>query len=184
MASIQDNFIDSTYTASPIPTTGTIIALTPGVAGFGNSHVIGQTIECNSLQFNHLFQLASQVQPPMADVIRTIVFVDRQANSGTPAVTDVLVSANINSHFNFDYVERFYLLYDDETEIPVTAMTATACAQAVVHERFEQDLRRLQRTIFQQGTMTVTTNNIYVLLISASAQTSLAATTRMQYRMF
>lgn len=56
--------------------------------------------------------------------LRTILFVDKQANGATAAVTDILKTANIASFRNMDQVDRFIILKDKVTPIPVNSANA------------------------------------------------------------
>lgn len=46
-------------------------------------------------------------------ILRIIIVLDRQANGGTPAITDILTADSIHSMYNEDNSERFRILFDE-----------------------------------------------------------------------
>lgn len=52
------------------------------------------------------------------NLARIIIFYDRQTNSSTPAITDLLVSATSVSNINLDNRERFKILVDKQFAMP------------------------------------------------------------------
>lgn len=56
--------------------------------------------------------------------LRVILYVDKQANGATAAVTDILKSAVIHSFRNMDQVDRFIILQDKFYNIPIKTTDA------------------------------------------------------------
>lgn len=70
-----------------------------------------------------------------AQLARIIVVYDKDANGATPAVTDILSTANARSQFNLNNRDRFRILYDKTANFGASQGTnslyANACQQLI-----------------------------------------------------
>lgn len=184
MASIDINFVDTSLAASPVPTTGVITSLTTGVEGFGNSGIVGDTINPLHAEFNYNLTLPNQGATASGDVVRVIIFVDHQTNSGTAAVTDILASSSITSFPNFNNVERFTILRDCTDSVDVSAMNNASSAVTIANCRFTVGLGDQSPVTFgTTGANVVTSNDICALFISTTGVAVSTGVGRLFYSM-
>lgn len=100
------------YTISVAPdTTASITHLSAIPAGTGASERVGESIALKSLQLKG----AVYKKDSTDEVVRIIIFQDRDNNSGTaPTATQLLANpTQVYSLRNMDYPERFKVLYDN-----------------------------------------------------------------------
>lgn len=106
------------------------------------------------------------------DCVRTIVYIDKQANGATAAVTDILETTQFFSHLNLSNMDRFTILEDHSQIINaqtggVTAAPALLSGQAGAKHFFRIPMKL---PIEYSGTTAlitdVSSNNIGMLLIA------------------
>lgn len=90
--------------------TGTLTTLNAMLAGGQPTQRIGRRIELSSLYLRGQVRLASTTAG--AASVRVLVIYDRQTNKAAPAITDVLVSDNINAQMLLANSHRFKVLKD------------------------------------------------------------------------
>lgn len=104
-------FLDTARTTNPLVVTGTVdtnLVVIP--TGAGESDRIGRQVTVKSIYMRHTIVLAPTANG--VDKVRCIVVNDTQANGAVFAVTDVLASASMESHYNLANQQRFRILAD------------------------------------------------------------------------
>lgn len=164
--------------------TGSVVAsvnlLTQGITECDR---IGQRIIVKKLEmkFAYLFQNAAN---DTADIIRIIVFIDKQCNGATATVLNLLETEFYNSHLNLSNMDRFRILYDRTLTLNLQANQdiLNGC-QAGATRTFTTQMKLPVE--YKNGTDTigaVTSNNIGYLTISKLAsKTTLRIDTRIRY---
>jgi len=99
-------------TAGNIQNGGTINIIPQGVT---ESQRVGRKCTIRSINWRYRFNLSeidAAADPAAGDNLRIIVYLDKQANGATAAVTDILETANLNSFRNLANSGRFQILKD------------------------------------------------------------------------
>lgn len=124
-------FIDTTKAATAVATAGTIFnsSLLLMQEGTSDSTRIGNKITVKSVMLRGSVFANAQVDAnETSNVVRIIVYLDRQANGATAAVTDILASANWRSFNNLDNKDRFRTLAEKEIAIVLPGATPSGAA--------------------------------------------------------
>lgn len=115
----EKNVIDVAHSSAVSAGSSAITLLNGSVPGSGVSDRLGRRINMVSLQLRLGFtnEYAATVggttlTGQACDYFRVILVYDKQTNGSTPAVTDVLVSDNVNSLTNLNNRDRFTILMD------------------------------------------------------------------------
>ena len=117
-------------------------------------------------------QVDAQATPGAGDILRIILYVDKQANKATAAITDILESADYQSFRNLANVSRFNLLVDKTVGLNYMGLASdgTGVVSQGLMIRPHDLYRKLSLPIeFSAGTgaiTEITSNNLGVLLIS------------------
>ncbi len=121
------------------------------------------------------------------DAVRVIVFVDKQCNGATAAVTDILETANWQSFRNLSNSNRFYILLD---KVHVTNYNTLASDNAgvVSQAKMQKDLSFYKKCSipleFDAATGAITeirSNNFGVLLISTQGKIGFTSKIRLRF---
>ncbi len=134
-------------------------------------------------------QAANAADPPAGDIVRIILYQDKQTNKATAAITDVLESADYQSFYNLANTGRFRILMDrshatvqqlaqtDGTNTAAYALTPKnytfnkVCAIPIEYDNSSTD-----------GAITSqTSNNIGVITISRSGVAGFFSKMRLRY---
>jgi len=172
-------FLDSAIFADPILTTGTIFESLNNVSqGTGENQRIGRNIMIKKIMIQGQIHLSLQTLLQNShDVVRIIVYLDKQAN-GTPAVvSDILETANMNSFRNLANSKRFTFLTDKKTtlnsmssvtgnEIPPVPQTFATMAVIKQWQVFINANIPIEFDSTTGATSEIRSNNIGVLVIS------------------
>ncbi len=133
-------------------------------------------------------EVVDAATPPAGDSVRVILYRDSQANGATIAVLDLLETANFQSFFNLANQRRFHVLMDRTHVINLRTITSTQNA-----DTFDSPAIQQNYTFFKDcsialefsaaaGALTeLTSNNINVLLISASGAAGLNSKFRLRF---
>lgn len=128
----------------------------------------------------------SAVQTP-GDSLRMIVFLDKQCNGTTAAVTDILESGTIHSFYNLANVERFSILCDKLESVmykAITSETNDTVTQCNVHQEkyWKKSIKIPLEFSATDGLITeIRSNNIGLLLISVNGVIRLTSTFRLRF---
>lgn len=92
------------------PTTTGVMSLQPLPGqGLDKSDRIGRQIRLKYFNARVTFTLNAAAT---ATRVRLMFFVDRQSNSGTPALADLITTNDVLAFRNVDYKKRFYVIHD------------------------------------------------------------------------
>jgi len=147
---------------------------------------VGRKCTITSIGWRYHVELAAISTVGGSDTARVIMFLDKQANGATAAVTDVLESADFQSFNNLSNSGRFRTIMDQTVTLNrlASAGDGTANDSAPVRQSgtlFKQCQIPLE---FSAGTGAITeirSNNIGVLLISDAAVTSFESKIRLRF---
>lgn len=107
--------------------------------------------------------------------IRYIVYLDKQCNGATATPSDILTNPNIQSFRNMNNLDRFQILYDKVTNIPIEAREATTDVTAF----YVPISRKVNIPIYFSsifGALTeIRSNNIGLLAITDTQTTNVGA---------
>jgi hypothetical protein len=140
---------------------------------------IGRKAVIKSLKLNYTVQLPMQTgesDPKHGDTVRMIVFIDKQANGATAAVTDILESAAWKSYYNLANSDRFQILldkYHNLNYLTLAADQANNFDQGEVEKHYLRNFKLNMPVEFSSTTGAITeirSNNIGILWISNHAE--------------
>ncbi len=133
-AGVEWKFHDVDLDDALISAAGTITPTINIIAqGVTESTRVGRKCTIRSIQWRYALNIPSQaVMANSSDIIRVIVYLDKQANGATAAVTDVLESDNFQSFYNLSNSGRFVMLLDRTH----TIYAPTAIAGPVTGEQY------------------------------------------------
>ncbi len=123
---------------------------------------------------------------PSGDIVRVILYLDKQCNGATAGVTDILESADYQSFNNLANKSRFRTLMDRTYQIEVVAGSgADATAEwklADTHDDFYKNVNIGVEFDATTGAITeVRSNNIGVLLLSKNGVTTFTSKMRLRF---
>ncbi len=109
------------------------------------------------------------------DVVRVIIFQDKQASGTTPTVAQILQTASTNSFRNRDTTKRFNILYDHRMQWESNSLDVAGTAFVVpqtLFENFKNVDFVTQWTADAATFAAISTNSIGILTISKEADDS------------
>ncbi len=153
---------------------------------------VGRKCTIKSIGWRYKLSLPEQdavATPTASDIVRVIMFLDKQANGATAAVTDLLESADYQSFNNLANKSRFRVLHD--AMIPLNYPTLASDNAGVVSSASYQ----VPGEFFKKCNIplefddsastgaigTIRSNNLGVLLISLSAVASFDSKIRLRF---
>lgn len=185
----EAKFFDSTQSTSPVPTAGVVLdSINEIPQGTTEKNRIGR--RCTVLLVDLHVQLklpATTTVGDADDIVRFILFCDKQCNGATAAVADILETGNYRAHYNLANINRFKILHDKTYKViaPNGGVGSTPNWQSGPDIRYFKILKRLHLPIeFDSTTGAITeirSNNIGVLVISESAVAALTGTYRLRF---
>ncbi len=121
-----------------------------------------------------------------SDVIRVLMYLDKQANGATAASTDILESADHQSFNNLSNKNRFRTLMDRTYDIMSSAGggdgTTEDYGASVIHDTFFKKVNIPIEFNSTAGAITeITSNNIGVLLIAKSGNAGFQSKIRLRF---
>lgn len=166
----EKKYLDTTATAVNAPTTGVIQAVFT-VIPQGTTEItrVGGKITVTNFNVRGNFSLTTTALSgtPNNDVVRMILFIDKQTNGAAPAVTDILKSANGQAYMNLDNVDRFQILKDKMIKVGFTASGSTNLVGDLVPWKINKKMNLPIHYSSTTGAITeVKSNNIYMLFTS------------------
>lgn len=190
-SSAEMKFHDLVVNRSPVATAGnitdTVIVIPQGV---GESQRVGRkcTIKSINWRFNfNLPEVDAASTPGAADVLRILVYLDKQCNGATALVADILQSADYQAFNNLSNKTRFRTLMDRTYAMSYAAMASDGAAVVSQAEVQMEDtfFKKCNIPIEYSSTTgaiaEIASNNIGILLISKNAICSLESNIRMRF---
>jgi len=187
-------FRDFFVTHDPVSITGN---LTPSIClfkqGDGESNRVGRRVVLRQIGCRYSFQLKPNhgtALPRGGDCVRFIVYWDKQANGAQALPGEILEQQTIADFYNLSNEDRFIILMDKLHNINYGGLGAFSDGlapliwQALVVQNFTWQTLVNIPVEFDNiaGVITeITSNNVGVLLISESAQTTFQAIFRTRF---
>jgi len=175
-----------------VQTAGTIVtSLNQIPEGTGRSERIGRKIIIKHISLRYTIRLRSVIgQANSSDIIRLIVYVDKQANGAAAAVTDildtVLLPLTFQSFKNLANSGRFRILVD--RKFPINALSSTDAVnfETRTYDRYySKELNipiEFDDTLDTGALSTIRTNNIGYLVIGREQDADFISTWRIRYQ--
>lgn len=186
---IEYKFFDLDIDDAVIASAGTIAQASCNLItqGTGDSNRLGRACTVTSISWRYRVRLENQTQvADGTDVIRLVLYLDKQSNGATAAVTDILESANYQSFLNLANKKRFRILHD-------CTMAISTGGAAGENAAFETSPKEEVGAYYGKvsiplefdasaGVITdLTSNNIGVLTISEQSMCSLDSKMRLRF---
>ena len=181
---IESKFFDSSDNVA-VPAAGDVNASLCLISqGAGDSQRLGRKIFPTSVGLKGSLTFTSPSGTNLTDLVRVVVFIDKQANGATATVAQLLQGANYNNWRNLDNTDRFMFLYD---KVHTLGLTASGSASTVVRKKFNVWLQLPSDLEIQYSSTTgalteLTSANIGVMSISLlDGDTTLDYISRLRY---
>ncbi len=140
--------------------------------GVTESTRVGRRATIRSINWRFSFTLTSTTDlTACQDVVRLILYVDKQCNGATAAITDILESDNYQSFNNLANKSRFRTLMDRTYDLSPTAAggdgTSNDTAEVTIHDSYYKTCALPIEWDSTTGAITeIRSNNIGVLIVS------------------
>lgn len=108
LVNAERKYVDTGDTPT-ITNTGTITLLNAIAQGDDVNNRDGNSILCPYIRHRGVVKINSSAT---ATAVRMLIVMDTANQGSTPAVTDVLQSANVTAYINVDNTKRFWILFD------------------------------------------------------------------------
>jgi len=173
-------FLDTTVNQSSISSSGTIAkaSLVEIQQGQNESERIGRKVLLKYIECRYIILLPARVgvnPVPNGDIIRTIVYLDKQCNGAAAAVADIMEQQQENGLYNLTNVPgRFEILLDRTEPINYNTISKTSAGDfystGELYSYYKWSMDLLLPVLYNSpSTMSIAdlaSNNIGVLLIS------------------
>ncbi len=158
--------------------------------GVGESQRIGR--KCTVRKIGWRFTIAQnssadQADPPKGDVVRILLYLDKQTNGATATSTDILESADYQSFNNLSNKSRFRTLMDRTYTIgynlaQTDGTNTGAYPETLIEDDFFKNVNiPLEYTAGTGAITELTTNNIGVLTISKNGTATFESKMRIRF---
>lgn len=185
-------FLDNTLpTVDPIPDTGIVFnSLNLIQEGITESNRVGRSAIIKSIGWRYILTLpefGDTNQPKQGDIVRVILFLDKQCNGATASVTKILETATVLSFNNLANKDRFLILYDKIHDLKYQTMASETSGKVSYGTMQEHTClyKTMDTTIEFSGASgditTIQSNNFGVLLISLDASASIESQIRIRF---
>lgn len=161
------------------------------VQGITEKQRIGRKTTIRVIQWRYDIDLpiaSNQADLPQGDIVRVMLYVDKQTNGATAAVTDILETADYQAFRNLNNTGRFWILMDKthsiNRRVAMTDGTNTAQSPEVVTGTFTffKNVTIPIEFSAELGIITeIRSNNLGVLLISREGTAGFESKFRLRY---
>lgn len=192
-STMEKKFLDTTIATTAVTDTGVILNSSLNVIPQGDSQSerIGRKATIKNIYLDgNITQPVQTATGNMSNVIRIIVYLDKQCNGAAATVGQILQFQDENAFRNMEYVDRFQILYDKKHLVNTTAMgvlTGPVYSTPSVRKRVKF-AKKCNIPIFWNSAATtgviatITSNNIGIMAISNVSNSSFVdATCRIRY---
>lgn len=168
---VDDALVDAAGTV-----TSTINAIAQGVT---ESQRVGRKCTIKNIGWKWEWNLPERdavATPQKPEIVRMILFLDKQANGATAAVTDILETADFQSFKNLANSQRFVTLVDRSITLNYQTLASdgagvvSSCEQLVQGSFYKKCNIPLEFSSTTGAIGEIRSNNIGVLLISKNGQ--------------
>jgi len=118
--------IDTTGVATNVSSAGTVVLLNGVSQGTDYTNRIGRKIRMKSILYKTTILQLATVSNPTGTIVRVMLIYDNQTNASAPTVTDVLLTAEVDSPLNLTNRDRFRVLTDKWVHMPACNYAAGA----------------------------------------------------------
>lgn len=151
--------------SSTVPNAGSIDCLSLLGTGTGSNTRTGVSVKYDSLRLNWFVNCSTATTTATNQNIRIIIFKDHASNGAMPTIAQLLDSADVLSHFNNDYKDRFRILSDRTFDLSFQGVRGRLITQNI----------KLGTHGFYSGSNNtiaeVRTENIFLCIIGSNATT-------------
>lgn len=183
-------FFDLAIASTTIPTTGEITKASVNTIAQGTTQStrIGRKIVIKKLLWKFVVTLPEAGNMTQAsDILRIILYVDKQCNGATAAVLDIIDSTSLSAFRALDNSQRFNILMDKTINIFSSAGsgngTASDSAEKHIAMRFYKNLSIPVEFSSTTGAITeIRSDNIGVLCISHQGYVGIEGFMRLRYK--
>lgn len=172
---LEKKFLDTSIVNGSDCSAGTVLNTLNAVPqGTTDQTRIGNKITIKNINLHGFASMDDMTTGVFQDgILRVILYIDKQANGATAAVTDILKTAALASFRNMDQVDRFTILKDKTFLVPVRCTNALHTNQG--YRPWKMNLKCNIPVHFSSTTGAITeirSNNIGLLYITDSAVTN------------
>jgi len=179
--SIEKKYLDTSVIDTSDATSGVIIpSLNLVPQGTTDVTRVGNKITIRNINIHGYCNNDDQTTGTFAGSnVRVMVFLDKQANGGPAAVTDLLTTAAITSFRNMDQVDRFVILVDKIIHNPVVATNALHTSNGRHYWNVNKKCMIPVHFSSTTGAITeVRSNNVGILYVTDTSSANAAANGR------
>lgn len=186
-ATVETKFKDGNYDFGAVAVTGELQNMVLVPQDTTESGRIGRKITLTSCSVRLMIELPeTDDDHDTADILRVIVFIDKQANGATPACADILETATLLAFNNLANKGRFRTLADRRYEISSSTGSGNGTTDHFGAQRRYEELHfKLNLPIEYSGTTgaitEVKSNNLGILVLSKEGVVNLVTKWRIRY---
>lgn len=186
---VESKFYDVTptpftlSTSCQFPNSGTIIDI---IQGTGESERVGRAIKISSIVVRGILSLPSTtLQTNTSDVLRFLLYEDKQCNGAAATGLDLLETNTFLGHTNLSKAHRFKFLISKE--IPIAQMLSldtTANASGVVEVPFKFYYKcncPIEYTGTSASIANIASKNLGIAVIGSNGKATITLSTRVRY---
>lgn len=185
--SIEKKFIDVVIGLTATTTAGAITGHSMNLVAQGVTDVtrVGNKITVKNINVRLHLQMVSQASiAPVNDVVRFVMYIDKQCNGQDCAVADILQqTSNTYAFRNMDQTDRFIILKDKFVPLYLTTVDAALGSSGIARMlKFSKKLDLPIHYSSTTGAITeVKSNNIGWFIMSENAVASFSGQMRMKF---
>ncbi len=167
----ERKFFDLAFDDTSVPNTGTILDSANEIAqGTGEDDRLGRKCTIVRFDWRYTIQLLAGTTADASEIIRVIIYLDKQCNGVTATVANILETVDYQSFYNLSNSNRFSILYDKTHAINATAAfgaTGDGTIAKSIARRFGKNCRIPLEFSSTTGIISeIRSNNIGILLIA------------------
>lgn len=185
-------FLDSSASVDPVPAIGHIFGSFNKIDdGITESERIGRKAVVKQIGWRYILTLPKAVdtaEPADGDIVRVILFLDRQCNGAAATVTDILKTADFLSFNNLTNKDRFYILKDTTHDLIYPSIakgssgSQTTQATMAQHTCVYKDMDTIIEFSGASGTIgKICCNNYGALVIGQNGLASFSSNYRVRF---
>ncbi len=180
-------FLDTDYVIGALTGTNQLNTINTVVQGTGETERIGRRITVHRIEMKYNLTLLEQADGAQAnDIVRMIVYLDRQTNGTSAVITDILESNNFQSFRNLANVGRFKIIVDKTVQMNTYAGAGNGTTdQFSSMTRFKKWSIKVKIPIEYNSTTgtlpEVRSNNIGIFMLTKSGNSALNGKIRIRF---
>lgn len=172
---------DTTIDISPITTSGVIVpSLNEVAGGTSESERVGRNIEIVEIHVRFSLispQVTNSTTQPVGDIVRHILYLDKQCNGAAAIPADILDTADLYSFYKPANEGRFEILWDDIIVMNRQSVQVVAARFYASKEYYHRVVKvkvkaKIEFDNALEDLAVMTSNNFGMLLINVQAEQS------------